>query len=110
MKQSAKLEQLLWVYFSREWFNATQLALLFDKNIGDYISKPDTLEYIAIACKRNNIADLNSLIVHKEDAVWMSPLLIANYGYWLDTDFSIWQNEMVAEMLNKGVINYNPLR
>ena len=100
----AVLENLLWVYFSGEWFNATQLALSFNKCVDDYISRPETLGYIAAACKYENITDLDSLIVNKGGVVWMSPLLIADYGWWLDMRFGIWQGRILTAAFKKGGI------
>ena len=106
MTDSEKLEVLIQLHFEKVWFNATEVALMYNKKVKDYLDKPNTAGYITAMCKRHELSDVSLLVSEREDGIWLSPRLMLDFGRWVDVEFDIWLNCILVEAIKNGAIDH----
>ena len=91
------------------WFNATAAAEKFGKRPNDWLSLPSTAEYMQALVRRyGNIPYVktarggNQRTNTRKSGIggtWLHPKLAVRFAQWLDTDFAIWCDEQIDELL-----------
>mgnify|MGYP000885251878 CR=1 FL=1 len=100
------------------WFNATEIAALFDKRPIDWLRLPETERYIAALCQReaekeavSNVGKSHICAVRKtrfiktrrgnNGGTWLHPKLAIRFAQWLDVNFAIWCDEQIEALLTE---------
>lgn len=98
------------------WFNATEIAAMFGKQVYEWLRLPETERYIAALCEREEEKQANSntgksritksrFIRSKRGnngGTWLHPSLAVIFARWCDINFSIWCDEQIANIMSGG--------
>lgn len=98
------------------WFNATEIAAMFGKQVYEWLRLPETERYIAALCEREEEKQANSntgksritkssFIRSKRGnngGTWLHPSLAVMFARWCDVNFSIWCDEQVKNIIIGG--------
>jgi hypothetical protein len=102
------------VFFQPDgYLNATQIAKQFGKLPKDYLKNDRTNSYIS-AVSRKLLIEQNQLVIVKSGSsdngggTWLHPKLAIDFARWLDVDFSVWCDDRIEELLNKGIGSVTP--
>ncbi|UOO93160.1 KilA-N domain-containing protein [Vitreoscilla stercoraria] len=92
---------------SEAWFNATEMAAMFDKRPVDWLKQVDTERYIDTLCKKNEVTKNHFVKTIKggntaKQGTWLHRKLAVRFAQWLDMDFAIWCDEQIEAMLTNG--------
>ncbi|STZ76857.1 KilA-N domain-containing protein [Bergeriella denitrificans] len=102
------------IHADREaWFNATEIAAHFGKQVYEWLRLPETERYIAALCKREEEKQANSNTgfsrITKSSFIrsrrgnnggtWLHPKLAVSFARWCDVDFAVWCDEQITELL-----------
>lgn len=116
------------LHASREaWFNATEIASMFDKRPIDWLRLPETERYIQALIKRekekqaksevrkSHITKSKFIKVLKgnsakfKQGTWLHPKLAVAFARWCDVDFAVWCDEQISELIQSGK-QWQPIR
>ncbi|UOO81609.1 KilA-N domain-containing protein [Uruburuella testudinis] len=100
------------------WFNATEIAAHFGKQVYEWLRLPETERYIAALCKREEEKQENSntgksritkssFIRSKRGnngGTWLHPKLAIVFARWCDVDFAVWCDEQIANIISGGKV------
>lgn len=85
--------------------NATEMAKIFDKNIGHFLSNETTKNFIS-ACLNNRNSDylnVNSeedlIIAKQKSGTWMHRVLALKFAAWLNPDFEVWVYSTIENLI-----------
>jgi hypothetical protein len=88
--------------------NATMMAAIFGKNIGNFTRNEDTKSFIK-ACLNNanshylGIKKESDLVTSKQKSgTWMHRILALKFAGWLDSDFEVWVYITIDRILNQA--------
>ena len=95
------------------FMNATEMAKLFDgKKVSNFLRGKDLLAYINALHESKSIAKIRAIdespLIQTirgrgEDAgTWMQENLALRFAQWLNPKFSVWCDERIKEIMNKG--------
>lgn len=112
--------QGMMIHASRDaWFNATEIAALFGKQVYEWLRLPETERYIAALCERETRKRENADAVNtgksrfyevgkshfvisrrgKNGGTWLHPKLAIRFAQWLDVGFAVWCDEQIEALL-----------
>ncbi|OSI34569.1 DNA-binding protein [Neisseria dumasiana] len=109
--------QGLSIHATREaWFNATEIAAMFDKQPNEWLRLPDTGRYIEALMKREAekqiISNTGKSRITKTDFIktkrgnnggtWLHPKLAVAFARWCDIDFALWCDEQIENLIAGG--------
>ena len=86
------------------WFNATEIAALFDKRPIDWLPLPETERYIAALCQRYEVRKSHFIKTSRgkgKNGTWLHPKLAIRFAQWLDVNFAIWCDEQIEALLTE---------
>ena len=86
--------------------NATLMCKPFGKISKDWLKSDQTKRYIAAISDRTKIPSADLVIVKKggmEQGTWIHEKLILPLARFLSTDFEIWCDERISELMRNGV-------
>ena len=83
------------------WFNATNAAKKFNKDLSNWMRMPSTIEYIK-AFKSNSvqITELTKAKKGKYGGTWVHPKLGVLFARWCDVEFAIWCDEQIEKIIH----------
>lgn len=83
------------------WFNATEVAKKFNKDLSNWTRLPSTIEYSnALKSKYVNITYLTKTKRGNNGGTWVHPKLGVLFARWCDVNFSIWCDEQIEEIIH----------
>ncbi len=84
------------------WFNATDMAKVFDKKPAEWLRLPETEKYITLLCEIEKVGLSHLLRTTKgrNGVTWLSPKLAIRFAQWLDTRFAIWCDKQIYDLLS----------
>lgn len=82
------------------WFNMTKGAKAFGKFLPHFMRSPETVKYVE-ALKRNTAdsADFVETTMGRNGGTWAHPKLAVFFARWLDTDFAVWCDVVIDDIL-----------
>ena len=94
------------------FINATKIAKQFNKQVRDYLTHENTVNYLE-SLKRYALKDQNQLVIVKkgglsqEQGMWLHPYLAVDFARWLAADFAVWCEKQIENMLHpvKNTVN-----
>ena len=87
------------------FINATKIAKQFNKQVRDYLTHENTVNYLE-SLKRYALKDQNQLVIVKkggvsqEQGMWLHPYLAVDFARWLAVDFAVWCEKQIENMLH----------
>lgn len=87
------------------WFHATSAADRFGKRLQNYLDNVDTKEYMAALCVALNHSKESDLIRAtrgRAGGTWFHPKLAVHFARWLSTEFAVWCDLQIDELLRTG--------
>ena len=92
---------------SDAWFNATDMAAMFDKRPIDWLKQVEVERYIDALCQKNEVTKNHFVKTVKggntaKQGTWLHRKLAVRFAQWLDMDFAIWCDEQIEAMLSDG--------
>lgn len=89
------------------WFNATEMAALYDKRPIDWLRLPETGRYVDALCLRFEVRKSHFVKTVRggdvaKQGTWMHQKLATRFAQWLDVDFAIWCDEQIEQILLSG--------
>lgn len=93
------------------WFNATEAAERFGKRVNDWLVLPGTKEYLealarALQCNSSSLLNIkrggNQRTNTRNSGIggtWLHPKLAVAFARWLSTEFSIWCDFQIDELI-----------
>jgi len=84
------------------WFSATDAAAKFGKRPVDWLKQKDTQEYVGKLCKFHKVSENHFIKTKKGKSVggtWFHPALAVSFARWCDTDFAIWCDHQIDQIL-----------
>ncbi|MDO4642010.1 MAG: KilA-N domain-containing protein [Neisseria sp.] len=109
------------VYSTREaWFNATEIAAMFSKQLYEWLQLPETERYIEALLKRetekqsasdkrfSRITKAHFIKTRKDHSksftkdIWLHPKLASAFARWCDIDFALWCDEQIETLIANG--------
>ncbi len=94
------------IHISRDaWFNATDMARVFNKRPAEWLRLPETEKYIDALCRKSKVGKSHFVKTRKGGSVatrgtWFHRKLAVRFAQWLSVDFSIWCDEVVEERIS----------
>lgn len=88
-----------------ELINATEMAKVFDKKVGNFLQNDSTKNFIKSCLKSWNSSFLKvekeeDLIVSKQKSgTWMHRVLAIKFAAWLNPDFEVWVFTTIDDIL-----------
>ena len=92
---------------SDAWFNATDMAAMFDKRPAEWQRLPETERYITAICNKYEVGKSHFVKTVRggnttKQGTWLHSKLAIRFAQWLDMNFAIWCDEQIATMLSDG--------
>jgi len=87
------------------WFHATSAADRFGKRVQHYLDNAETQEYMAELTRQLNHRDSGDLIRAtrgRGGGTWFHPKLAVHFARWLSTEFAVWCDLQIDELLRTG--------
>ncbi len=85
------------------WFNATDMAKVFNKRPTDWLKQKETKGYIALLCKRYKVTENHFIKTQKgkgRAGTWLHRKLAIRFAQWLSAEFAIWCDEVIEEIIS----------
>lgn len=85
--------------------NATEMAKVFNKNVGHFLDNDSTNTFIEVCLNNRNsdylgIKDKSDLIVSRQKAgTYMHRVLALKFAAWLDPEFELWVYSTIERLL-----------
>ncbi len=105
-----KAYQELPIIFTDEgWVNATQTAKQFQKDVRGY-TRSKQFESYANALANKLDCDVQNLHITQkgnsdfEQGTFLHPKLAVDFARWISSEFALWMDEQISELLNKGKV------
>lgn len=80
------------------WFNMTKAAKAFGKESKEFLRLPSTLRYIE-SLEKVGISHLLETSLGRNGGTWAHPKLAVFFARWLDTDFAVWCDIVIDDIL-----------
>ncbi|MCF7520448.1 KilA-N domain-containing protein [Neisseria sp. ZJ106] len=98
------------------WFNATEIAAMFGKQVYEWLRLPETEKYIAALCKREEekqvISNTGFSRITKSSFIrsrrgnnggtWLHPKLAVAFARWCNVEFAVWCDEQIDTLIRQG--------
>lgn len=94
--------------------NATLMCQVFRARPNDWQALKSTRNYLEAITRKNGISE-NQLVTSRLGApengggTWIHEKLILNLARWLDTDFELWCDEKISELLSTGTASLSKM-
>lgn len=85
------------------WFNMTQAAKAFGKDVRDFLYAPSTQEYEEALSNCGNFPQLKESRPGRYGGTWAPPKLAVFFARWLDVRFAVWCDAMIADIIRNKV-------
>lgn len=92
------------------YFNMTVAAKVFGKDLSNFTRSPDYIEYVAALKEFLNSNSVNSGVLNvvetrqgRYGGTWGHPKLIVFFARWLNTEFAIWCDMVIDDILNEKI-------
>ena len=88
------------------WFNATEIAAMFEKRPIDWLRLPETERYITALCQNYEVRKSHFVKAKRGgntalQGTWLHPKLAIRFAQWLDIQFAIWCDEQIERLLTE---------
>ncbi len=99
------------VFFQKEnndiFINATKIALLYNKDLSNWIRSPDTIAYVKELEEIFNSVNSTELKLiftkqGKYGGTWIHKKLIIAFARWIDPKFAVWCDIQIEELLKNS--------
>lgn len=91
------------------WFNATQAAAKFGKAPHEWLRLPATADYMAALERKYGKFPHLKARRGAGGGTWLHPRLAIRFAQWLDSDFAVWCDEQITDLL-RGKDDWRKLR
>jgi hypothetical protein len=100
------------------WINATEIAAQYGKRLDNWVSSPDTIEYIAtlrvvIGEQLNSLESRELKLTKRKQGAgggtWLHPKLAVAFARWIDPRFAVWC-DMQMDTIIRGKDDWRKLR
>jgi hypothetical protein len=107
-KEFEKVEVLFNQLNQSVYLNATKVSKHFKKDVNEWKRLPSTLAYLASLSRLGKIPERELIIVRKggndknSQGTWIHKKLIIAFARWLSSDFAVWCDGVIEEILQTG--------